>query len=426
MQVKADNSGQGTVMKIKRYFAPDIRQAIRKVRDEQGPDAVILSNQRVNGGIEIVAAVDYDESLFRKNMMPQDTTLTENPDIKMQIQKQDSNRMHNKDEFTGSNTSRQLSDVIWSQDPAIVEIQDELRKLRDMLENQLSGLAWGDLNRRYPQRADLMRRLMKIGLSTSLCQEISNLISSDTDIDHLWGQALTSLVDRVPIMQSDLLTDGGVVALIGPTGVGKTTTIAKIASRYTLRHGNRDVALVTIDNYRVGAYEQLRTYGRILDIPVKNADSRQELKQVLNDLKGRRLILIDTAGMGQHDHHLINQADIIDSDASIRTSLLLSATTRLSGLEDVVQAFEIFNPTECMFTKIDEATSLGNVLSIAIKHNLPVSYVSNGQQVPEDLQRARAHTLVSQCVALATRAEKMLEEEVAFQSYGRVAANAHG
>jgi len=407
-------------MKIKRYFAPDIRQAIRKVRDEQGPDAVILSNQRVNGGIEIVAAIDYDESLLRGNPTGYDNNIQDS------MESIEDGNSDNSKEPDAQQSNHHPSNNIWSQEPVLVEIQDELKSLRDILENQLSGLAWGDLNRRYPQRADLMQRLMKIGLSASLCQEITGQISSDLDIDRLWGRALALLADRIPITETDLLTDGGIVALIGPTGVGKTTTIAKIASRYTLRHGNRDVALVTIDNYRVGAYEQLRTYGRILDIPVKNADSRKELRQVLKDLKGRRLILIDTAGMGQHDHHLINQAGILGDDDSIRTSLLLSATTRLSGMEDVIQAFDIFKPQDCMFTKIDEATSMGNLLSVAIKHNLPVSYVSDGQQVPEDLHRARAHNLVSQCVALATRAGKMLDEEIAIMNYGRAAAHAHG
>ena len=413
-------------MKIKRYFAPDIRQAIRKVRDEQGPDAVILSNQRVNGGIEIVAAIDYDESLLHKNVIPRDKTLTDGLEIDIPADiTGNSSRVQNEKTATRKSNNNS-SNIVWSQEPALVEIQDELKRLRDMLENQLSGLAWGDFSRRYPQRADLIQRLMKIGLSASMCQEISSQISSDMDIDRLWGHALALLADRLPIAENDLMTDGGIVALIGPTGVGKTTTIAKIASRFTLRHGNRDVALVTIDNYRVGAYEQLRTYGRILDIPVKNADSKQELQQVLNDLKGRRLILIDTAGMGQHDHHLINQAGILDCNESIRTSLLLSATTRLSGMEDVIQAFDIFQPTDCIFTKLDEATSLGNLLSVVIKHRLPVSYVSDGQQVPEDLHRARAHNLVSQCVALATRAGKMLDEEIAIQNYGRATANVHG
>ena len=413
-------------MKIKRYFAPDIRQAIRKVRDEQGPDAVILSNQRVNGGIEIVAAIDYDESLLHDNVSNRDSKSAE-ADSSSESTGLIGNGSSGQNQRPGThNANQQSSNIVWSQDPAIVEIQGELKKLRDMLENQMSGLVWGDLNRRYPQRADLIQRLMKIGLSASLCKEITDEISSDMDIDRLWGRALALLAERIPITETDLLEDGGIVALVGPTGVGKTTTIAKIASRYTLRHGNRDVALVTIDNYRVGAYEQLRTYGRILDIPVKSADSKKELQQVLKDLKGRRLILIDTAGMGQHDHHLINQAGILDGDDSIRTSLLLSATTRLSGMEDVIQAFDIFKPKDCMFSKLDEATSIGNLLSIAIKHRLPVSYISDGQQVPEDLHRARAHNLVSQCVALSTRAGKILDEEIAIINYGRAIANAHG
>jgi len=409
-------------MNIKRYFAPNIRQAINKVRAEQGPDAVILSNQRINGGVEIVAAVDFDETMLKKN-------LSENTGDEKYVR--DSLDAHHQPIQKDKNTY--LQENYWSQDPTLVEMRGELKSLRFMLENQLSGLAWGDMARRNPKRAELIQRLMKMGLSSSLCREISDELSGTLDIENLWHQAMGNLAQRIISPQYEILDQGGVVALVGPTGVGKTTTAAKIAARYALRHGNRHVALVTIDNYRVGAHEQLRTYGRILDVPVKVASSREELGKVLEDLLDRSLVIIDTAGMSQHDEKLLQQKTILESNTLdtcdlpgvIRKILLLSTTTRLSGMEDVVQAFSVFEPDGCVLTKLDESTSLGGAISATTRHNLPITYVCDGQRVPEDIHVARPHTLVNQCLEIMERAESVIDEDMAQMNYGKEVANAY-
>ena len=402
-------------MNIKRYFAPTIRQAINKVREEQGPDAVILSNQRVNGGVEIVAAIDFDETMLEQDGSRQTELST--PDA----------------ENSGGKTARAASrpaaprdENYWSQEPTLLEMRSELQSLRFMLENQLSGLAWGDMARRNPRRAELVQRLMKMGIGSSLCKEISGMLHEDHDMDGLWRQAMKVLARKILVSRCDILDQGGVVALVGPTGVGKTTTAAKIAARYALRYGSRHVALVTIDNYRVGAHEQLRTYGRILDVPVKVADSREGLAKVLEDLVDRSLVIIDTAGMGQHDENLRQQKGILDSKTiTIRKVLLLSATTRLSGTEDVVQAFNVFEPDGCILTKLDEATSIGGAFSASIRHQLPITYVCDGQRVPEDIHVARPHTLVERGVEIMERAGTVLDEDLAQMNYGKEVANAY-
>ncbi len=402
-------------MNIKRYFAPTIRQAINKVREEQGPDAVILSNQRVNGGVEIVAAIDFDETMLEQDGSRQTELST--PDA----------------ENSGGKTARAASrpaaprdENYWSQEPTLLEMRSELQSLRFMLENQLSGLAWGDMARRNPRRAELVQRLMKMGIGSSLCKEISGMLHEDHDMDGLWRQAMKVLARKILVSRCDILDQGGVVALVGPTGVGKTTTAAKIAARYALRYGSRHVALVTIDNYRVGAHEQLRTYGRILDVPVKVADSREGLAKVLEDLVDRSLVIIDTAGMGQHDENLRQQKGILDSKTiTIRKVLLLSATTRLSGMEDVVQAFNVFEPDGCILTKLDEATSIGGAFSASIRHQLPITYVCDGQRVPEDIHVARPHTLVERGVEIMERAGTVLDEDLAQMNYGKEVANAY-
>ena len=404
-------------MNIKRYFAPTIRQAINKVREEQGPDAVILSNQRVNGGVEIVAAIDFDETM----LAPAKSISAEHRQAQVEVPDE-------RGERPGDHRPVPRDENYWSQEPTLMEMRSELQSLRFMLENQLSGLAWGDMARRNPRQAELVQRLMRMGVGSSLCKEIAGRLSEshDHDVDSLWRQAMNILTRKILSPQYEILDQGGVVALIGPTGVGKTTTAAKIAARYALRYGSRHVALVTIDNYRVAAHEQLRTYGRILDVPVKVADSREELGKVLEDLMDRSLVIVDTAGMGQHDENLMQQKRILESKTiTIRKVLLLSATTRLSGMEDVVQAFSIFEPDGCIITKLDEATSLGGAFSASIGHNLPITYVCDGQRVPEDIHVARPHTLVERGVEIMERSGAFLDEDLAQMNYGKEVANAY-
>lgn len=423
-------------MKIKRFFAPDIRQAIRMVREEQGPDAVILSNSRVNGGVEIVAAVDYDESVFKavKGELPGGVRPAEAaaPAV-APVRGTGAETPADRPLPEGPAVSRfgapasGANGNIWSQEPTLIELRAELNRMRLMMENQLSSLAWGQFARREPAAVELIQRLMRFGLTAAQSRRlVDGLGRLDGDIEGLWQRALNVLASCIPLYSHDIINDGGIVALVGPTGVGKTTTVAKLAARYAMRHGSRQVALITIDNYRVGAYEQLRTYGRILDVPVKTADSRDGLRKVLNDLSDRRLILIDTTGMGQHDSGLLRQAEILDREhMSKKTLLLLSATTRLSGLEDVADAFGAFRPDGCILTKLDEATCLGGAISAAISRALPIACYSDGQRVPEDLHPARAGSLIARGVETMKNSESHINEDLIALSFGKEVANAY-
>ncbi len=400
-------------MKIKRFFAPDIRQAMRMVREEQGPDAVILSNNRVNGGVEIVAAIDFDAGLFPVQAQAAPSRPESYP-------------AERADSIPATAQGNGADANMWSQEPTLVEMRSELNALRRMLEGQLSSLAWGQFSRSEPGRVELIQRLMQFGLSAAQSRAIADMAWRDgVDSDAAWQEALEIITRGIPVYDGDILRDGGIVALVGPTGVGKTTTVAKLAARYALRHGKRDVALVTIDNYRVGAYEQLKTYGRILDVPVRIAGSRDELHRVLDDLSDRRLVLIDTMGMSQHDSGVLKQATLLDkADFSKKVFLLLSATNRYSGLDDVVQAFAPYSPDACILTKLDESTCPGGALSIAVKHQLPVAHVSDGQRVPEDLHSARADSLVGLAVDTMKRSGALINDDLMTLSFGKEVANA--
>ncbi len=390
-------------MKIKRFFAPNIRQAIRMVREEQGPDAVILSNSKVEGGVEIVIALDYDEEMLRHAAIDQGTP----PSSAAPARK---------------NSPHPSPQVTASQDPAMAQMRNEMHSLRGLLEQQLPGLAWGELARSHPLRARLVYNLKETGLSPVLARQIASEVSESKQFDAAWREALANLAHRIHVTDDDILDKGGIISLVGPTGVGKTTTIAKLAARCVLRYGARHVALVTADNFRIGAHEQLRTYGRILGIPVQAAADGNELRDALHNFRDKRLVLIDTAGMGQRDQRLAEQFKMLRINGyPIKNYLVLSATTQLAGLMEVAKAFQSIPLNGCILTKLDEATSLGGPLSVVIQQQLAVAYVSDGQRVPEDLRPARAHNLVSQSVSLAARTVNMLKKQSAMGSVVRSA-----
>ena len=459
-------------MKIKRYFASDIRQAIRMVREEQGPDAVILSNRRVEGGVEIVAALDYDESAVRRMANCEDSAArvkapplpeskpvavaspppspasaastapqreakqafvarrepVELPDEALDFElpsrlglspgckeeRPSTRRLHP--------ASPQQPEVVWSQEPSLVAMRQEMQQLRSLLENQLSGLAWREMKQQNPQRIKVLEKLMQMGLAPELCNEIAGQIHYQSDMSNNWRQALALLARQVSVTHDDILTHGGTVALIGPCGVGKTTTIAKLAARYTLRHGPGKVALVTTDTFRIGAHHQLRTYGQILGAPVHLAKDGEELQQILESLQDKSLILIDTAGMSQRDVTLSEQFAILNHRGlSLRTYVVLSASSQRAALDDVLQHFSKVQLDGAILTKLDEAAILGEAISALVQYHLPVAYVSDGQAVPEDLHPARSNSLVNRCVTLMQQYSHTPTEEKLATTFGRMA-----
>lgn len=378
-------------MKIKRYVAPDIRQAIRQVREEQGPDAVILSNRSVDGGVEIVVAVDYD-ALLKELGAGSQTAAAATDEARAKA--------------AGGAAGAASTDAA---DPALLELRREVRTLRGMLEHQLSDLAWGEMGRKHPRRALLMRRLRELGLAAALAERIAGEIPESSDFDRAWREALARLAQHLPVTDDDILTQGGAVALLGPTGVGKTTTVAKLAARFILRHGAGTVGLITTDEHRIGAQEQLKIYGKILGAPVWVARDAATLAAALDELHGHKLVLVDTAGMSQRDVRLAEQFELIRSaHTPVRPYLVLAATGQLAALEETVRAFSQTRLAGCVITKIDETASLGPALSAVSRHRLPVAYVSEGQRVPEDLRPARSASLVSRCVAIHNQTEQQL------------------
>lgn len=416
-------------MKMKRYFAADARQALREVREQQGPDAVILSNRRVPGGVEIIAAIDYEDALENASLgNPVDRANTEvdpasapvhgSEPLHYEIPSYASDEpLEDRTETPGSATDL---------DPALGRIQDELKGLRSIMEAPLMQFAWGEAERVKPLYASLLKQLMMLGISPQLCEGISKKITGNGLNKHNWLDALKLLAQLVPVAKDDLLEQGGIVSLVGPTGVGKTTTIAKLAARFALRHGRRSVALVTTDSYRIGAHEQLRTYGRILGVPVQVASDRDELKNVLDHNREHKLTLIDTAGVSHRDMRLTEQLTTLNvGNMPIKNYLVLSATGQRHLQDDVIRSFSRAGLHGCMLTKIDEAVSLGEILSVLIQHKLPIAYVSDGQKVPDNLHTARGKLLVREAVKLMQTKRKTPSEEELAYTFGGMVSNAH-
>ncbi|MGR5066232.1 flagellar biosynthesis protein FlhF [Photobacterium sp. DNB22_13_2] len=291
-------------------------------------------------------------------------------------------------------------------------MRNEMASIRRLLEHQVSGLMWQEMERREPMRAMMIKRLEKMGLSQELSDQLACYIPEDVPANEAWPALLNLLSDQIITTKDSILENGGVVALLGPTGVGKTTTIAKLAARAAMEFGPDQIAMVTTDTFRIGAHEQLATYGRIMGCPVRVAKDAEELADILHQLRHRRLVLLDTAGMGQRDIRLSEQLDTLmqNSGSQIRSYLVLPSTAQRRVLHETIEHFRRIPLSGCVLTKLDESLSLGEVISVSIQHALPIAYLADGQRVPEDIKIATGNYLVA-------RANELLEQELSQQTH---------
>lgn len=301
-------------------------------------------------------------------------------------------------------------------------VNEELRTLRRMLETQLATLAWNDLTRRAPVQTELLKQLSVLGLGHDLCTELVAQMPARVELAEAQRLSLALVSRRIATMNERWLDTGGVVALVGPTGVGKTTLLAKLAARWVLRHGPRQLALITTDCVRIGAQEQIHTLGRLLGAPAYAVEGAAQLAEVLEQLDDRKLILIDTAGLSQRDANLARELTALGAASErIETCLVMSAAAQAGAIEETFERFAAAKPSSCVLTKLDEATSLGGAISTLVRTKLPLAYVSDGQRVPEDLSPARAHQLVARAVELSRKAGAAADEDLLRRRFGAVA-----
>ncbi|WP_369975263.1 flagellar biosynthesis protein FlhF [Xanthomonas bundabergensis] len=290
-------------------------------------------------------------------------------------------------------------------DEQLTQLRDELALMRQMIEREMNRLTDERL-RGSPVRAQALELMDDYGFDSGITRDVVMQIPADLELHRGRGLMLGLLSKRLPIAPLDPIEEGGVIALIGPTGAGKTTTIAKLASRFLERHAARDVALVTTDTIRVGGREQLHSYGRQLGIAVHEADSDAALQQLLERLSDYKLVLIDTAGMGQRDRALAAQLHWLRASRVVRSLLVLPANAHFSDLDEVVRRFAGADPQGVILTKLDETGRFGSALSVVADHRLPITWVTDGQRVPDDLHRANAASLVLRLEDLRRAADK--------------------
>jgi flagellar biosynthesis protein FlhF len=291
-----------------------------------------------------------------------------------------------------------------------------------MVEEQGAHLAWMHDGKSRPLRSAMLRELMAAGFSAALSRGIAKAVPDDLAVEPARQWLARALVrnlhcaggaaDPVAAPAVDPVSSGGVFALVGPTGAGKTTTAAKLAAGCVVRYGAGSLGLISADHYRIGAQDQLRIYGRILSVPVHAVHDADSLRAALEALAGKRLVLIDSIGVGQRDARVAEQTALFEEQGIARI-LLLSAASQAETLEEVVQAHGAGSLAGAILTKTDEAVSLGGALDCAIRHRLRISHVTNGQRVPEDIHPANGPWLIHRALS-AVRASvfRMQEEEL--------------
>ncbi len=470
-------------MNVRRFFARTNKDALNKVREALGPDAVVVRNRQVTGGVEVFAmAGDPPEarapearsselrtpearSQTREGVeaesMPEMSTVSFQQYVRDRLAQKsappptidellapqaDSDDVHRPRGSSAAQGAARGAARRAGEPPsslvlprgdvrgdargetraasaafsergaeAYAEVQAqmlaEMREMRSFIADQLASFSWFDGVRRNAAQARMMRTLLTAGFSPALTRSIVTSLPEDLDDEQAESWVRQVLARNLACTDTDSLLDrGGIFALIGPTGVGKTTTTAKIAARFALKHGAQSVGLMSVDAYRVGGQDQLRSFGRLLGVPVHVAHDAATLADFLHLYMNKKLILIDTAGIGQRDERV---DELLASLASskVKKLVVLNAAAQVETLDDVVTAYRAASAAGVVLSKVDEAVKLGGALDCALRHHLRIVGVANGQRVPEDWTSPHAERLIDAALSSKPAADFDLEDD---------------
>jgi len=373
-------------MKIKQYLGLDMRDALRQIRAELGPDAVILATRRLGQGVEVSAASDA----AAQSLQPAAAAVAALPGAAP----------------NGAAAAEQLS------------MSEELRTLRQLLERQLAALAWNDYTRREPLRAQALTQLTALGVARDIALQVVDSLPAGISGEAAQQQHLDVLAQRIVVCEAPAMA-GGAVALLGAAGAGKTSMLAKLALRWLLEHGADGLTIVTIDDEHIGAADQARSLGRLLGVPSFRFANGAEFAAAAPRFSGQELVLIDTPALAAAPEVATELRAALDGGPlAVQRMLLLPASAQSGVLGEMLRRAAPLDAACCAITRCDEAVSLGGVLSTLIRSGLPVAYLSDGPRIPEDLRPARAPLLVAHAVELARASGASLDPELLAQHFG--------
>ncbi|MDO9365233.1 MAG: flagellar biosynthesis protein FlhF [Methylotenera sp.] len=437
-------------MNIKQFFGINSREALKQVRLALGEDAIILSNRTVEGGNKITALKEEDLDAIVDNAAMVEASYrshtegfgNDNPSALISVINKKIEGFHSNQAQpfapTMTETEAPAAEVraasisiqqsipdtfmqasMLDASQKMTEILHEMRSMRDVFESQLTTIAWSNVQQQYPTKTQILNILLSAGFSAALARMLSEKLPANLDEPKAlaWVKSILSKnLDSIP-NEIGMLDQGGIFALIGPTGVGKTTTTAKLAARYVMKHGTESLGLITTDAYRIGGHEQLRIYGKILGVMVHAVKDEADLKIALNELKNKRTILIDTVGVSQRDMMVTEQiAMLSNTNSPIKKLLCLNATSTGETLTDVIRAYKGKGLDGTIITKLDEAVTIGGVLDVIVRGKLKLYYLANGQRVPEDIHLANKNYLIQKALKIGAdgRSLQFKNEELPF------------
>ena len=382
-----------------KFVGKTSREVLHKVKEAFGPDALILSNRPFEGGIELTA---MSSTTWNKVAAPPPAPA---PGAKPAAVAQAT--VSAQSAVIGNDTGT---------DRIVQNLMREMSAMKALLQRELSGMAWAGLKQGAPARAAMMQVLLGAGFTPALARELVAPVPERAATAVARRAVAGEISRRLRVLDEEsLVTAGGVYALIGPTGVGKTTTIAKLAARCVVRYGTASVGLITTDSYRIAAHDQLRVYGKILGVPVHAVKDAGELVATIGRLQGKKTVLIDTVGMSQRDRLVGEQSAMLAAcGPQLRRLLLLNATANGATLDEVVSTYARGGLYGSVVTKLDESANLAAVLDCAIRHRLTLHYVTNGQNVPEDIHLPNPDYLIDRALRAVNTADShgLREEEL--------------
>lgn len=466
-------------MKVRKFVAANMQEALKRIREELGADAVILSNDKTDEGVEIVAALDYDEQSASEEIsvegQPSPSRIAKlHAQRHVRLQEEMGRAKEHitkarieqeravKRQSSPARVNQARSAMNHAQDDEMIQVTersgyDELSKVREEIES-LKGLisqsilaqqgvnsdtvsalstqqnakpAYKNESKPEPKKElkqefkqepkprkdarslmsvtkqQVQKRLESLCLSPSIQESLLANLRPNQSFDDAWPQVQDQIEKSIAVEYGEIIDQGGVIALVGPTGSGKTTSIGKLAARYVMKFGPESVALVTTDRYRVAAYEQLRVFGRILNVPVHSVSEQHGLDSILDKLSDKRLVLVDTAGLMPGDPCWAQQLQELKMSAHrVQPYLVMPAVGQYQVMCANYHHYKMANLAGAIVTKVDEAVSLGEVMSFLIDSRLHVAYFTDGQRMPEDIHRLDARVLLDKAEALLNSSER--------------------